>query len=84
MAGDLVFEPGSRFEVEADPDGTASDRVVVSGTADIRGGAVLHVGPEGGFEARQRYVILWPIRPTSAPPPAPSRRCRLPTRSTAR
>ncbi|WIQ47549.1 autotransporter domain-containing protein [Bordetella pertussis] len=58
VAGDLVFEPGSRFEVEADPDGTASDRVVVSGTADIRGGAVLHVGPEGGFEARQRYVIL--------------------------
>ncbi|MFJ0928953.1 autotransporter SphB2, partial [Bordetella bronchiseptica] len=58
VAGDLVFEPGSRFEVEADPAGTASDRVTVSGTADIRGGTVLHVGPEGGFEARQRYVIL--------------------------
>ncbi|WP_439811589.1 autotransporter domain-containing protein [Bordetella bronchiseptica] len=58
VAGDLVFEPGSRFEVEADPAGTSSDRVAVSGAADIRGGAVLHVGPEGGFEARQRYVIL--------------------------
>ncbi len=56
--GDLVFASGSRFEVEAGPTGTDSDRIVVTGKADIQGGAVVHVGPGGGFETRRTYTIL--------------------------
>lgn len=58
VAGDLLFASGSRFLIEADPDGTDSDRVVVTGTADIQGGTVVHVGPDGGFETQRRYTIL--------------------------
>ncbi|CAM5497300.1 hypothetical protein MAUB1S_08320 [Mycolicibacterium aubagnense] len=56
--GDLVFDKGSRFAVEVDPDGQASDRVDVSGNAAIKGGSVAHVGAGGNYRLRSTYTIL--------------------------
>ncbi|VGO07702.1 autotransporter [plant metagenome] len=55
--GDLTFSPGSVYEVEADPDSGASDRIDVTGRATLAG-SVLHVGPDGGFGTRRTYTIL--------------------------
>lgn len=55
--GDLRLDAGSTYLVEADPDSSAGDRVLVTGTATL-GGAVLHVGPEGNFASTRRYSIL--------------------------
>lgn len=57
VRGDLRFEPGSTYRVEADPEGSASDQVVVDGTAYLAG-SVLHVGPDGGFDPQRTYTIL--------------------------
>ncbi len=57
VAGDLTFSPGSVYQVTADPQSSASSRVVVSGTANLAGSAV-HVGPDGGFQTRREYTIL--------------------------
>ena len=56
--GDLTFAAGSRFEVEVDPRGSASDRVTVTGTATLDGGAVAHVGATGDYDLRSTYTIL--------------------------
>jgi len=56
--GDLTFEAGSRFEVEVDPQGAASDRVNVTGTATLNGGSVAHVGAGGNYDLRSSYTIL--------------------------
>lgn len=57
VAGDLTLSPGSVYQVTANPQSSASSRVVVSGTANLAGSAV-HVGPDGGFQARREYTIL--------------------------
>jgi outer membrane autotransporter protein len=55
--GDLVFASGSIFAVEVDPQGTASDKVTVTGTATL-GGSVVHVGAGGNYKPFSRYRIL--------------------------
>ena len=56
VAGDLTFAPGSIYRVEADPNSAASDRIAVSGTANLAG-SVAHVGL-GGFVSNREYSIL--------------------------
>ena len=56
--GNLVFDKGSRFSVEVDPDSQVSDRVDVTGNATIKGGSVLHVGAGGNYRLRSTYTIL--------------------------
>lgn len=56
--GDLVFAAGSRYAIEVDPDGTASDRVQVTGNAILNGGSVAHVGANGNYRLRSAYTIL--------------------------
>ncbi|SIT32547.1 autotransporter domain-containing protein [Achromobacter sp. MFA1 R4] len=57
VAGNLTFMPGSVYQVAADPASSDSARVAVSGVANLAG-AVVHVGPEGGFETTRQYTIL--------------------------
>lgn len=57
VAGDLTFSPGSVYQVTANPQSSASSRVVVTGTATLAGSAV-HIGPDGGFQTRREYTIL--------------------------
>lgn len=56
--GDLVFEAGSRFEVEVNPQGSDSDKVAVTGNAILNGGAVAHIGASGNYNPRSTYTIL--------------------------
>ncbi|WP_155499980.1 autotransporter domain-containing protein [Pseudomonas chlororaphis] len=56
--GDLVFQKGSRFEVEANPDGKDSDLVKVSGNTVLDGGSVAHIGATGNYKLRSTYTIL--------------------------
>jgi outer membrane autotransporter protein len=55
--GNLSFAPGSAYQVQADPTGTASDWVHVTGVANLAG-TVIHVGPDGNFAPSQTYTIL--------------------------
>ena len=55
--GDIAFEAGSRYEVDATPQGD-SDLLRVTGQALIEGGSVLHVGPDGDFDPLSTYTIL--------------------------
>ncbi|WMD21164.1 autotransporter domain-containing protein [Achromobacter seleniivolatilans] len=57
VAGDLTLESGSVYRVEADPQSDRSDRIVVSGTANLAG-SVLHVGPDGNLAGERTYTIL--------------------------
>lgn len=57
VAGDLTFDPGAIYRVEADPTSAASDRIAVTGTANLNG-SVVHVGPSGGFATNRQYTIL--------------------------
>lgn len=57
VKGDLTFEAGSSYRVEAAPDGS-SDLVDVGGIARVGGGSVVHVGPDGQFSPLMRYTIL--------------------------
>ena len=57
MAGDLTLEAGSVYRVEADPQSNNSDRIAVSGTANL-GGSVVHVGPDGNLAGERSYTIL--------------------------
>ncbi|MGE8638483.1 MAG: autotransporter domain-containing protein [Achromobacter sp.] len=57
VAGDLTLEAGSVYRVEADPKSNNSDRIVVSGTANLAG-SVLHVGPDGNLAGERTYTIL--------------------------
>lgn len=56
--GALVFNNGSRLEVEVDPMGTSSDLVAVTGAVTINGGSVVHVGMSGNYRPTQTYTIL--------------------------
>jgi outer membrane autotransporter protein len=57
IAGDLTFAPGAVYQVEVDPAGTASDRVVVQGHATLAG-SVAHIGMAGGYRPSATYTIL--------------------------
>lgn len=57
VAGDLTLEAGSVYRVEADSQSNESDRIAVSGTANL-GGSVLHVGPDGNLAGERSYTIL--------------------------
>ena len=57
VGGDLTFAPGSRYEVEVDPSGTASDRIDVLGAAML-GGTVAHIGANGTYRPSATYTIL--------------------------
>ncbi|WP_218244947.1 autotransporter domain-containing protein [Pseudomonas sp. 09C 129] len=56
--GDLVFQKGSRFVVEVDPDSKDSDLVHVSGNTVLDGGTVAHIGATGNYKLRSTYTIL--------------------------
>ncbi|WP_242108629.1 autotransporter outer membrane beta-barrel domain-containing protein [Luteimonas aquatica] len=56
--GDIRFETGSIYEVEANPQGPDSDLIKATGTATLAGGSVLHVGPDGNFKPGVIYTIL--------------------------
>ncbi|MBU1312588.1 MAG: autotransporter domain-containing protein [Alphaproteobacteria bacterium] len=58
IAGDLVLNPGSRFEVEVIPGTTIGDLVKVTGAATINGGTVAHVGANGAYDPSATYTIL--------------------------
>ncbi|CAB3638446.1 autotransporter domain-containing protein [Achromobacter pestifer] len=57
VAGDLTLDAGSVYRVEADPLTNNSDRIAVSGTANL-GGSVVHVGPDGNLAGERTYTIL--------------------------
>ncbi len=57
VTGDLVLNPGSTYEVELDPAGSA-DRIVATGTATLNGGAVQVVAGSGNYARAARYTIL--------------------------
>ena len=56
--GNLVFEQGSSYDVEVDPIGSASDQIVVTGTATLIGGTVAHIGFGGTYRPSASYTIL--------------------------
>ncbi|MFZ5673962.1 MAG: autotransporter outer membrane beta-barrel domain-containing protein [Pseudomonadota bacterium] len=56
--GDLTFNSGARYEVEADPASTASGLIHVTGTATLSGGSVVHVGANGSYKPFSTYTIL--------------------------
>ncbi|KGD90238.1 autotransporter protein [Achromobacter sp. RTa] len=56
--GDLAVQPGARFEVEANPAGTDSDLVRVTGSATLNGGSVAHIGANGNYGLRSSYTVL--------------------------
>lgn len=57
VQGDLTLAPGSVYRVEADPESNNSDRIDVTGTANLAG-SVLHVGPESRLAGERTYTIL--------------------------
>ncbi|WP_245150663.1 autotransporter outer membrane beta-barrel domain-containing protein [Pollutimonas harenae] len=56
--GDLVFDAGSHYLVEVDPQGTDADLVHVTGTASLAGGSVVHIGADGAYDPSSTYRIL--------------------------
>jgi outer membrane autotransporter protein len=54
--GDLTFKPGSTYRVDATAEGK-SDRVKVTGTANLAG-SVVHVGSGGTYAESTAYTIL--------------------------
>jgi len=57
VAGSIVFNAGSTYEVEADAAGLA-DRIVATGTATINGGTVSVLAGAGNYRAETNYLIL--------------------------
>lgn len=55
--GDLLFESGARYALEAGPDGSA-DMIHVTGTAILNGGTVVHMAVDDNFAAATSYRIL--------------------------
>ena len=58
VSGDLTFNGGARYEVEADPASTDSSLIHVTGTATLSGGSVVHVGADGSYKPFSTYTIL--------------------------
>jgi outer membrane autotransporter protein len=56
--GDMTFDPGSTYEVDADPESTSSDLVHVTGTAHLGNAMVVHVGLAGTYDLGAQYTIL--------------------------
>lgn len=56
--GDIVFQPGSQFAVEVDPDGRGADRLAATGIAKLGGGSVLLARGDGTFDPLSTYTIL--------------------------
>ncbi|MCC8108417.1 MAG: autotransporter domain-containing protein, partial [Planctomycetes bacterium] len=59
--GDVVFEAGSIYEVETDPeDEGVADHIMVNGTADLGGATVRHtgIGEEDAYPSVGEWVIL--------------------------
>ncbi|MDS1141695.1 autotransporter domain-containing protein [Pusillimonas sp. SM2304] len=56
--GDLVFDAGSRYLVEVDPQGSGADLVHVTGAATLAGGSVVHIGADGAYDPSSAYRIL--------------------------
>ena len=61
VGGDLTFQAGSTYRVQADPVSLTSSKISVDGTATL-GGSVLHVGPQTDaatdFQVGKTYTIL--------------------------
>jgi outer membrane autotransporter protein len=57
VAGNVTFEAGSVYEVEADAAGNA-DRISATGSATLQGGAVSVLAGQGNYAANTRYTIL--------------------------
>lgn len=57
VAGNIVFNTGSTYEVEADATGLA-DRIVATGTATINGGTVSVLAGAGNYRPETNYLIL--------------------------
>ncbi len=55
--GDVIFEAGSRFEVETAPGGADSDLLYATGSATL-GGTVAHIGMTGNYDPQSAYTIL--------------------------
>jgi len=58
VAGDVVFDAASSYEVEVDPASTDSDLIHATGTAYLNGATVAHVGMTGSYRPFSTYVIL--------------------------
>lgn len=58
IAGDITFDAGSTYEVEADPASAASDLIHATGQAILNGGSVLHVGLAGDYQPLSVYTIV--------------------------
>ncbi|MDI6837222.1 MAG: autotransporter domain-containing protein [Rhizobiaceae bacterium] len=58
VAGDVVFDAASSYEVEVDPASTDSDLIHATGTAYLNGATVAHVGMAGSYQPFSTYVIL--------------------------
>jgi fibronectin-binding autotransporter adhesin len=56
--GNLTMAAGSHYQVFADPTSANSSRANVTGTATLAGGTVMHVGPDGSYQAGIGYTIL--------------------------
>ncbi|GAA4112059.1 autotransporter domain-containing protein [Aminobacter aganoensis] len=57
VAGDITFEAGSVFEVEANDRGE-SDKVAASGKAVLQGGSVLTLASGNNYAPQTRYTIV--------------------------
>ncbi|MFC4275344.1 autotransporter family protein [Achromobacter aloeverae] len=57
VTGDFTMAPGAVYQVEVDSSSSASDRIVVGGTATLAG-SVVHVGPDGNFSLARDYTIV--------------------------
>lgn len=57
VAGDAVFNAGSVFAVDVNADGSG-DRLDVTGTAQVNGGAVQALTGPGQFAYRTRYTLI--------------------------
>jgi len=55
--GDLTFEQGSIYAVQADPASTSSDLVHVTGQTSLAG-SVVHIGTDGNYAPFRTYTIL--------------------------
>ncbi len=62
VSGDLVFDPGSIYEVEIDPSG-AGDRTDVTGMAELDGATVAVIAAPGSYSTSLVYEILTATEP---------------------